>query len=354
MGVSGFFTFFNDIVKTTSLKKAKGKWIVIDANLLLYKYIIGIRKGGEDIITSNGYNVSHIYVIGRFITILLKRGIQSIWVFDGKEINKDKIKTIKERQRKREITEKICKLMKERGETETETYRRNFKNSFHMTSTIIKESKLLLKLMGIPYITSLGEADPQCAGIAIEQQSKIFGVYTEDSDIIVFGAPRIIKNINWKDNTVSKIDLNDILESLKRRSENIRKKNNLKYIKFKFENFIDFMSILGNDYCEGIKSIDRRELFEIFCICNYNIPKLYIKMKDINKNIPEQLNWEGSSNYYKHANINEPSNIDLKMLIPQINDLISFLNLKGIEERFIKDLSNNINNAYYLYKNIIE
>ena len=47
--------------------------------------------------------------------------------------------------------------------------------------------------MGIPYIVSNEEADSQCAYLS--KKGIVYGVYTEDMDILTFGAQKIIRNL---------------------------------------------------------------------------------------------------------------------------------------------------------------
>lgn len=50
------------------------------------------------------------------------------------------------------------------------------------------ECKRLLRLMGIPVIDAPSEAEAQCASMA--KAGLVYGVATEDMDVLTFGAPR--------------------------------------------------------------------------------------------------------------------------------------------------------------------
>ena len=51
----------------------------------------------------------------------------------------------------------------------------------------------MLRLFGIPFITSPMEAEAQCAVLDITKQTD--GSITDDSDILLFGGTRVYKNI---------------------------------------------------------------------------------------------------------------------------------------------------------------
>ena len=58
--------------------------------------------------------------------------------------------------------------------------------------TLFPTFKHLLRLFGLPYITSPGEAEAQCAYLDLTDQTD--GTITEDSDVWLFGGKRVYKN----------------------------------------------------------------------------------------------------------------------------------------------------------------
>jgi flap endonuclease-1 len=91
MGIKGLFKVITNntqfSIEEKDISSYYGKVIAIDASLLLYKFIIAVRKNGYDIVNKYGETTSHLYAI--FIKTLkfLKFGIKPVYVFDGKPTN---------------------------------------------------------------------------------------------------------------------------------------------------------------------------------------------------------------------------------------------------------------------------
>ncbi|XP_002737645.2 DNA excision repair protein ERCC-5 homolog [Saccoglossus kowalevskii] len=62
-----------------------------------------------------------------------------------------------------------------------------------ITDQMYVEAKELLTLFGLPYITSVQEAEAQCAYLNLTDQT--YGTITDDSDIWLFGGKRVYKNM---------------------------------------------------------------------------------------------------------------------------------------------------------------
>eukprot|EP01083_Nonionella_stella_P036401 99332_1 len=100
-----------------------------------------------------------------------------------------------------------------------------------------EDAKRLLELFGIPYITAPAEAEAQCA--ALDCLGLVDGVITDDSDVFLFGASRVYKNMFHGGKFVERY-LNKELEARLGLSR---------------EKLVQLAMLLGSDYTEGVKGI---------------------------------------------------------------------------------------------------
>ena len=349
MGCKGLWAFLESIITELPLDKIRGKPIVIDIMLYIYKYTIGIRNTGHDIISENGENLNHIYAIYNLVKNFSENGILPICIFDGKspEIKKESVEKRKliieiAEQKCKEIinTENVTELNEDMQDYLQFEYIKNFKRSFSINTQIINECKNLLDYFGIPYIDAIGEADSQCSALGYYYKNIVSGVLSEDSDVLIFGGPILFRDIDFKKNKIKCLELDKIMEYLQDKTNKICNTNFRKSpLNFTMDNFIDFTIILGNDYGHGIRCAggnNREKLFELFVLNDFDMVKYIAHLYQINKlsgmikyYIPEQFieKWVLSKNNYKYSEIIEPSEINITMNKPD-NDKIKYYFLK--------------------------
>jgi 5'-3' exonuclease len=122
-----------------------------------------------------------------------------------------------------------------------EEYKKIYKKSIVMKDYYIKDWIEILELLGLPVIKATGEADPLCAYL-LKSNSHIYGIISDDSDMLVFGAPILMrKSINQQ---FTIIELKLLLEKI----EILLKHEFNSDIEFNINNLIDFSIMLGTDY----------------------------------------------------------------------------------------------------------
>ena len=98
MGVKNLFKLITEhapnSISNKILKDYVGKYIVLDASMIIYQYVIAIRGTGCDLENKEGAMTSHILGVISKALMLLKQDITPIFVFDGKppEIKSDVLK----------------------------------------------------------------------------------------------------------------------------------------------------------------------------------------------------------------------------------------------------------------------
>lgn len=191
-----------DAVTTVPLKSLSGTYIFIDASLYIYKWIAtGIAN---KIYNENGDHVNHIQGCIWQVCALVAAGIKPVYVFDGPPPAE-----------KRELIEQR-KTARDAG------------TSIRVPSAAFTAVAKLLELMGVTAITATGEAEATAAALARAHGG---AVATEDSDCLLFGAPRMVRDIS---DTVVVIELDGVLAGLD----------------MTMPELVDLGIILGSDYTD--------------------------------------------------------------------------------------------------------
>lgn len=303
MGVDGLYKFINrnfpEIFNSISITDIKGKSCIIDGMQHIYSQLIYMRSKEKEIVTLEGKNISHIHGLINSLTYYLKNEIIPIFIFDGKtpEIKRKKIE-----ERKKNLKENLIKLKDLQNQKDClndnlnnyfslytndinfnnldinnldinnldnndnefifgtppidtinleeeilkmnniqEEYKKIYKKSIVMKDYFVKDWIQILELLGLPVIKAIGEADPLCAYL-LKKNQYIYGIISDDSDMLVFGSPRLMRKSINQQFTIIELDkiLNKIQLMLSKEfSENIT---------FDQDNLIDFSILLGTDY----------------------------------------------------------------------------------------------------------
>ena len=250
----------------------KNKTIAIDTSLVIYKYIAAVRKSGSDLLSVDGHVTSHLHGILYLINRLLSNKITPIFVFDGKppQFKKD---TLQKRYDTKKFAEEQLKLDTLTAE-ERITY---FMQSTRISPEILKDTKEMLTILGIPYVEAPEEADAQC--VCLIQNNLAYAVATEDMDLLTFGAKRLLKNFFSKEDETVEINLDNMLKELK-----IDQKK-----------FIDLSILLGCDYLPTLDGIGY--------VRSYNYITRYKSLEGIFEVVdqPENYDYETVRNYFENA-----------------------------------------------------
>jgi flap endonuclease-1 len=237
-------TINTDICININTKKTfssfKDKKIAIDASLLIYQYVIGIRSTSADLTTADGKFTSHIHAVVSKTLLYLDNNITPIFVFDGKPPEMKSGVLVKRRE-DRLIANA---LMKDTTDIDEKT--KLFKKSTIITYKQMDECKEILRAMGIPVIESEAEADSQLAYLT--KSHDVYGAGSEDMDILAFGAKKLLKNISSsKKNEIIEYDLCTILS----------------FLEISMSKFINLCILLGCDYVDPLNNLTPYDAYKI-------------------------------------------------------------------------------------------
>jgi flap endonuclease-1 len=234
---------FKDIVFPEEIKfdDLDGKVVAIDAANVIYQFLSSIRQyDGTPLKDQNGRITSHFSGILYRTSSLIEKGIKPVYVFDGKSSALKK-GTQEKRKEIKEESERKWKEALEEGRVEDA--RKFAVRSSRMSPEIVEGSKKLIKLMGIPYIQARGEGEAQASYMVARGDA--WCVASQDYDCMLFGAPRMVKNltISGSQNSPEIIELEKMLINLDITREQL----------------VDMALMVGTDFNQGIKGIGAKK-----------------------------------------------------------------------------------------------
>ncbi|MDR0900683.1 MAG: flap endonuclease-1 [Methanobrevibacter sp.] len=260
---------FKDIIspEKINLKDLDGKAIAIDGANTLYQFLSSIRqRDGTPLMDNKGNITSHLSGILYRTAAIVEKGIKPIYVFDGKP-SEHKEDTVEARREVRAEAEKKWKEALEKGDEEEA--RKFATRSSRMSPYIIDSAKKLLELMGIPYVQSFGEGEAQASYMV--KKGDAWAVASQDYDCLLFGSPKIIRNLTISGN------LSDL--------EYLELKKVLYSLNLSREQLIDVALLVGTDFNPGIKGVGSKTGLKI--MKNSSLEE-YLKEKDENLGLPTQ------------------------------------------------------------------
>lgn len=371
MGVNGLYKFINknfpDLYYTIGINKIRGKSCIIDGMQHIYSQLIYMRSKDKEVITIDGKNISHIHGLINSLTYYLKNDIIPIFVFDGKTPDikkkkieerkknlKDNLSKLKELQEQKNILKEQINYLTEDNilnldeliekndngyvfgtppcdcinlEEEItkinniqEEYKKIYKKSIVMKDYYIEDWIQILNFLGLPVIRAEGEADSLCAYL-LKNNPNIYGIISDDSDMLVFGSPVLMRKAFNQQFTI--IELDKLLICI----ETLLSKEFNKYIYFDIDNLIDFSILLGTDY--GIFKLNNTyvnslELLKDYVSNDMDYKKLisdnqYEKFDVIKKYYVNCDHDKECQNYLNKPIWNKPNLLDLKKRLLELD-----------------------------------
>lgn len=307
MGINGLFAFikkrYPELFITSNMTEFKGEKIAIDTNLFIYKY--------KSIMGQYNWIDSMIFLISS----LKKFGVDPVLVFDGsapelKYQTREKRKQTMENIRERYSTLQeavdnyrengiVCDLLhevmlkKKKGQLKTfllsntdekidisflDSECNKLKNqSLTFDELNIPYFKSILKILNIHFIEADCEGEMLCAKLAIE--GKVAAVLSEDSDLIPYGCPIIIKHFDTHTGEITAYRVSDLLMLMG----------------FDMPQLIDFCIMCGTDYNKNIPNVGP--------VASFNLLEKFKRIEDIKIEGIDTLNYENVRTIFYEMNI---------------------------------------------------
>jgi flap endonuclease-1 len=287
-----------EIREAVPLPKLSNRVLAIDGFNQLFQFMSSIRDvSGGSMVDSQGRITSHLIGILTRNCVLLQHGIQPVYIFDGKS---HPLKT-KEKERRREAT-RLAEIEYKKALEEGDMIKaRSFGSRVNkLTPEMLDDSKKLLELLGIPWLTAPGEGEAQASQMSIE--GSVWATASQDYDTMLFGAPRMVRNLNitgkrnlpgGKVITIQpeQIELHRLLDALKLTREQL----------------VDLGILLGTDFNpDGFKKIGPATGYKL--ITQHGT---FEEVKKHNKTVQEtEIPYEEIREIFLNPNINENMKVD--------------------------------------------
>lgn len=325
-------------MKEKLLKSYKGKKIAIDSEILIYKYRSQAYKQ-----TEHNPDDFHLHAFTNNVANYLNNGIIPIYIFDGRPpVAKQNNVLLKRYEERTKVQSQVAELENKfveqcsinSNEKGYNSYLAN-KETLELLDLLLKtqnrctivtkqhrqECKYLLKLLGVPIISSDGEAEALCVKLAVN--NLVDYVFTEDSDAVTYaiGLSKSLSATNGGNNE-------KYVNILKKGSHftkflEINTEKVLKEFNFTQNQFIDFCILSGCDYCPTIPKIGP--------ITSYKMIKEHKNIENCLKHIkkkytvPDNFNFQEAREIFKNPPVNLPSSSDFEFHEPDFENLKKFL-----------------------------
>ncbi|KAJ5820102.1 hypothetical protein N7474_005693 [Penicillium riverlandense] len=187
MGIKGLHGLLKSIQRPCHLKKFSGQTLGVDAYGWLHR---GTVACAVDLVLDRPTRKHIDFVLNR-VRMLLYFGVTPYLVFDGDNLP-SKSGTEEDRHRRRQESKALGLELQRKGRM-PEAYQ-EFQKAVDVTPYMARQLIEELKKMDVKYVVAPYEADAQL--VYLEQQGIIHGIISEDSDLLVFGAKRLLSKLD--------------------------------------------------------------------------------------------------------------------------------------------------------------
>jgi flap endonuclease-1 len=239
MGIKNLNSVIKESMKKTTFDKLRGSIIGVDFSLFLYRFV---------------YNKNNpIECFLRQVHLFFRHKILPVYVIDGDAPLEKQVTLDKRAQKRQKLYDTIADLLDKQTENNSPTT--NTKITSEITKlerrcVIFSQKQVqdilyFFELLGIPVIRENEEADFILAKLSAA--NKIDYILSDDSDVLAFGAKRVLKNFCIKEEKCEIYKMEEILANLG----------------VTMEKFVDICIMCGCDYTTKIRNMNCRNSLQL-------------------------------------------------------------------------------------------
>ncbi|MBI2541953.1 flap endonuclease-1 [Candidatus Woesearchaeota archaeon] len=256
------------LIKQIDIGLLKNKVLAVDSPMWLYQFLSSIRQRDGTLLTDSKGNVtSHLIGLLSRVSSLLQSDINLAFVFDGKP---PKLKHLTLEKRKEVKIEAQKKFEQAKEKADEDLMKKYASRTSRLTEEMIGEAKRLVEAFGLPVIEAPSEAEAQAS--LIVKTGNAFALATNDADALLFGAPRIVRNLNIAGKKKRKDKLSFEIIS----PDMIDLKENLDHMGISHDQLVALAMLIGTDYNGGgIKGVGPKTALKLVREHGTNFEKLF-------------------------------------------------------------------------------
>jgi flap endonuclease-1 len=237
--------------RPTTLAALAGQRIAFDAWNILYQFLSSIRQpDGTPLKNREGAVTSHLAGTLYRTSALIEAGVKPVFVFDGPP-HPLKAETLADRSARKVKAQAEYEKAVEKGDLETA--RTKAQQTSRLTVPMVTEAKELLAGLGVPVVQAPGEGEAEAAWLC--QQGKVDAASSQDYDAILFGAPRLLRNVAVGGRR--KLPGKQVWVEVQ--PEEIPLAESLSQLGLTREQLIDVALLVGTDFHPGIRGVGAKK-----------------------------------------------------------------------------------------------
>jgi len=244
-----------NVKRRISLEELANKRVSIDCYNMLYQFLTIVRSpDGTPLMDNQGRITSHISGIFYRTVNMLERGIEPVYVLDGKS---PELKAREIANRINFKTKAKASYEKAKQANDVQSMRKYSIQAASLQNYMIDDTKKLLTLMGVPWVQAPSEGEAQAAQMA--QRGVCWGSVSQDYDSLLFGSPRLIRNLAISGRR--KVPNRDFYIEVS--PELIQLEDLLKDLNISRAQLIDLCILMGTDFNRGITGIGPKKALKL-------------------------------------------------------------------------------------------